>query len=194
MNLIKTHQYVAGAVLMLLMILTRSSHTATAIDLPDASWAVFFLGGFYLMSVRLFPLFMLVAWLTDLGAVSVGGVDDSCLTPAYFALVPAYGALWLAGMWYGHVHRDRLSTLLPLLGIFLVGVGLCEIFSSGGFYVFSGSFQSLSWTEYAQRTVKYFPSFVSSALMYLLVAVCVHFFVRAYVRGPRRTHLENPGG
>lgn len=166
--------------MMLLMVSTRSSHAGTAVDLPDASWTVFFLAAFYLRSAALFPVFMLGAWLTDLSAVGAGGVSDFCLTPAYFTLVPAYGALWLAGSWYAGVHRDRWSTILPLAGIFGLGVALCEVFSSGGFYLFSGYFQDPSWGEYAARTITYFPSFLWTAALYLALAACVHLFVYAY--------------
>lgn len=180
MNMSKTHQWLAGTALMLLMVLTRSSHAGTAVDLPDASWAVFFLAAFYLRSAVLFPVFMLAAWLIDLSAVNAGGVSDFCLTPAYFMLVPAYGALWLAGLWYAGVHRERLATILPLSGAFLIGVALCDLFSSGGFYLFSGYFHDLTWAEYFRRTAAYFPSFLMTAVLYLALAACVHLFVRAY--------------
>lgn len=197
MNMSKTHQWTAGTALMLLMVLTRSSHAGTAVDLPDASWAVFFLAGFYLRSAILFPAFMLAAWLTDLSAVNVGGVSDFCLTPAYFMLVPAYGALWLAGLWYAGVHRERFSTIAPLSGAFMLGVAVCELFSSGGFYLFSGYFRELTWSEYLERTVAYFPSFLTTAVLYLVLAVCAHLFVRAYhgrVHGPSRDTPNLPSG
>lgn len=180
MNLSKTHRWMAGAALMLLMVLTRSSHTGTAVDLPDASWAVFFVAAFYLRAAALFPLFMLAAWLIDLSAVKLGGVSDFCVTPAYFTLVPAYGALWLAGSWYAGIHRERLATLLPLTVSFVLAAALCDLFSSGGFYLYSGYFQDPSWGEYVTRTITYFPSFLLTAALYLALAACTHLFVRAY--------------
>jgi hypothetical protein len=182
MNLSKTHQRAVGAVLMLLMVLTRSHHAATAVHLPDASWTVFFLAAVYLRSLWPFPVFALAAWLIDLAAVDLGGVSGFCMTPAYVALIPAYGALWLAGLWYARVHRDRLSTLWPLAGIFLLGVGVCDLFSSGGFYLFSGYFHHQSWGEYIARTREYLPSFLASASLYLGAAALIHVFARAFVR------------
>ena len=41
-------RFVLFTVLALLIAATRFSHTGTAWLPPDASWAVFFLGGFYL--------------------------------------------------------------------------------------------------------------------------------------------------
>lgn len=183
MTLSKTHYWTVGAVLLSLLALTRSGHLGTPVDLPDASWAIFFLAGFYLRSLRWFPVFMLAAWLIDLAAVRYAGVDPFCLTPAYFTLVPAYGALFLAGRVYAGMHRERIATLLPLAGVFLGGVVLCELFSSGGFYLFSGYFTDPSWAQYLERTLTYFPSFLSTTLLYLGLAVLAHGFVRACFGG-----------
>lgn len=181
MNLNKTHQRAVGVALLLLMVLTRSHHAATAVHLPDASWAVFFLAAACLRALWPFPVFALAAWLTDLVAVDLGGVSDFCMTPAYLALIPAYGALWLAGLWYTRVHRDRLSTLAPLFGIFLLGVLVCDVISSGAFYLFSGYFQSPGWTGYLVRTAEYLPSFVAVSLLYLALAAGVYAFARICV-------------
>ena len=182
MNLSKTHRWIAGISLMLLMAVTRSSHLGGAADLPDASWAVFFLAAFYLQSLTPFAAFMLAAWLIDLSAVQLGGVDAFCLTPAYFTLVPAYGALWLAGLWYARMHRERPSTVPRLLGTFGLGVVACELFSSGGFYLCSGYFQQPGWAQYLERTATYFPTFLATAVFYLALAVLVHLTVWACAR------------
>lgn len=181
MNLSKNHKWIIGIGLMLLMILTRSHHFANTSQLPDASWAVFFLAAIYLRSLWLFPVFMLVAWLSDLAAVKYAGVSDFCITPGYFTLVAAYGALWLAGFWYAHQHKDTWSTLSPLCISFLAGMFLCEIFSSGGFYLFSGYFSDPNLNEFVMRVIKYFPGFFMSAMMYIAIAMGLHLSVRLVV-------------
>jgi len=85
-------------------------------------------------------------------------------------------------MVYAHVHRERLATLLPLAGLLVGGVVLCELFSSGGFYLFSGYFHDLSWADYAGRTVTYFPRFLATAVLYLALAAGVHGLVSVYRR------------
>ena len=54
-----------GLALAVLMAATRSHHFATALHLPDASWAVFFLAGVYLWRVSMLPALMAEAALID---------------------------------------------------------------------------------------------------------------------------------
>ncbi|MGH8472507.1 MAG: hypothetical protein ACREVJ_08675, partial [Gammaproteobacteria bacterium] len=50
-----------GLTLALLMAATRSHHFAATLHLPDASWAVFFLAGFYLRPLWVFPALLALA-------------------------------------------------------------------------------------------------------------------------------------
>ncbi len=93
------------ALLAAVMIATRlhlpalSTHIGA---LPDASWAVFFMAGFYLRgwSRWAFPLFMALAVGVDYAVITGQGLEfwkHYCVSPAYWCLVPAYLALWLGG-------------------------------------------------------------------------------------------------
>jgi hypothetical protein len=156
-----------------LMAATRSHHFATAFHLPDASWAVFFLAGVYLRPVSMLPVLMAEAALIDYAAVTWGGVSSFCITPAYVFLMPAYGALWLAGHWYASHHHFALSTLVPLAGSVLVGAVVCELFSSGGFYLFSDYFKP-TFMEFGLRLAKYFPLSLAAMAFYVVLAAMVH--------------------
>nr|MBP7546917.1 hypothetical protein [Corallincola sp.] len=83
--------------LLLMLVGTRGHHFASLHHLPSASWAVFFIGGLYLARRGWFALLMASAVTLDLLAVTIGGVDNFCVSPAYPALLAAYGSLWLAG-------------------------------------------------------------------------------------------------
>jgi hypothetical protein len=163
-----------GLSLALLMAATRSHHFATALHLPDASWAVFFLAGFYLRPLWMFPALMALAGVSDYMAIAWFGVSDFCMSPAYGFLLPAYGALWIAGRWYARRHRFALSTLIPLATSVLLGAAVCEIISSGGFYFFSGRFAETSLVEFGVRLVKYFPPSLESLVFWMGIAIVVH--------------------
>ena len=105
-----------GLTLALLMAATRSHHFAATLHLPDASWAVFFLAGFYLRPLWMFPALIALAGVSDYVAIAGFGVNDFCASPAYGFLLPAYGALWLAGRWYAGRHRFAFSTSDPAGG------------------------------------------------------------------------------
>ncbi|MGH8590136.1 MAG: hypothetical protein ACREXX_12665, partial [Gammaproteobacteria bacterium] len=106
-------------------------------------------------------------------AIAFGGVSSFCMSPAYGFLLPAYGALWLAGRWYAVRHRFAFSTLLPLAASVVIGGVVSELFSSGGFYFFSGRFEP-NLAEFGTRIVRYFPSSLATLAFYVAVAAIVH--------------------
>lgn len=175
LSLTSRQQLAIGLGLALLMAFTRSHHWATLHALPDASWAIFFLAGLYLRPLWAVPALMLEAALVDYLAITVGGVSGFCVSPAYGFLIPAYAALFLAGRVYARHHRLSWAALPWLLGCALAGAGLAELFSSGGFYFFSGRFADPSLAEFIPRLVKYFPAMLSSLALYLGLAALVHF-------------------
>jgi hypothetical protein len=168
------HTALIALALALLMAATRSHHFAVALHLPDASWAVFFLAGFYLRPLWMFPALIALAGVSDYVAIAWFGVSDFCVSPAYGFLLPAYGALWLAGRWYAGRHRFALSTLIPLAGSVVIGAAVCEIISSGGFYFFSGRFAETSLVELGLRLGKYFPPSLQSLALWMGIAIVVH--------------------
>lgn len=183
LTLSRTHQCLIGAALVLLLIATRSEHFATLHSLPSASWAVFLLAGVYLRPVWVLPGLFALVWAMDFApylisdaslAEIIDGDQAFCLTPAYFFLLPAYGALWLAGRWFARRYRFEWRTLLPLTTAALAGAAVCDLFSSGGFYFYSGRFAAPTLTEFGARLVAYLPSMLASFAFYLGIAILVH--------------------
>jgi hypothetical protein len=168
------HQIAIGLLLAVFMILTRSHHFATMHNLADASWAIFFLAGVYLRSAWPLLGFFALSWGLDVSATTWGGVSDFCMTPAYIFLLPAYASLWLAGRWYAKRHQFAWHTILPLSASAVVGVTLCELFSGGGFYFFSGRIAETSVAEFGEQLLKYFPLYIETFVFYLGIAVAVH--------------------
>jgi len=128
--------------LALVMAVTRIHHFDA---LPDASWAIFFLAGFWLRgSARwAFPLLMAEAVLVDFVVITQQGINfwsHYCVSPAYWFLIAAYGALWLGGSWLA---RHQLGLRLPTLGLavlaLLASEAVCYLISNGSFYWISAS-------------------------------------------------------
>lgn len=175
---------VIALLLVLAMIATRSHHVSaishfTAISLPDASLAIFFLAGFYLRSPLFFGLFFGETVLIDYLAITYGGVSDWCITPAYFLLIMAYAGIWFAGRWYATRYRPVWMTLIPLLAALTVGTVLAFLVSNTSFYLLSGRFTELSWIEYSTRVIKYFPSYAITTFLYVSFAAFLHALITA---------------
>ena len=182
MNLSTHNQIAIGLLLVSLMILTRSHHFASVHNLADTSWAIFFLAGVYLRSAWPLLGFFILSWALDFSAYTWGGVSDFCITPAYVFLLPAYGSLWLAGHWYARQHRLSWRALMPLSLSVMAGLTVCELFSSGGFYFFSGRFADTSLVEFGERLVKYFPLYIESFAFYLGIAAMIHLLLALVVQ------------
>lgn len=168
------HYLAIGAALAALMATTRFHHFGSAAYLPDASLAVFFLAGFYIRSVWFLPLLLAEAAVIDYLAVSVGGVSDWCITPAYAFLLPTYASLWLGGLWYARLYRPAWHTLLALGGVLLLATSAAFLISNGGFYFFSGRFEEMDWLEYGTHIARYLPLYLGGAFAYVALTAGLH--------------------
>lgn len=179
MNNIQTKTIAIFATLAALMAATRFNHFGSAVSLPDASLAVFFLGGLYLAvsaraSIAAFIALILEAGLIDYYATSMQGVSDWCMTPAYWFLIPTYGSLWLVGRWLALRHTMQGKGLIGLALVAWAVNSFAFVFSNATFYLFSERFADMSAVEYASRVAQYYGSYVSVALLYIACAVALH--------------------
>ena len=156
------------------MIATRFHHFGTVLHLPDASMALFFLGGLWLRRHLAFAAFMALAVLLDWVSVSYAGVSDFCVTPAYSFLLPAYAVLWYAGrLWSARM----ASTPVALAGAFavaLLAASLSFAISNGAFYWLGGRYANPHMAEYFARLWQWGPLFVRTTLSYVAVALAGH--------------------
>jgi hypothetical protein len=174
LNLSSRAQLVLGLVLALLMAASRGHHFASLDNLPSASWALFFIAGFYLRSKWVFAGLMAEAVLLDMVAVGFQGAIDLCITVSYPMLLPAYGALWLGGQWLATGYRPHWSMLLPLILSVLVASTLCQLISSGSYYYFSGNFAEPTLAEFSQRMLRYTPLSLQSMAFYIAITTLLH--------------------
>lgn len=163
-----------GAGLALLMAATRMHHFGSSLHLPDASLAVFLLAGFFIASPLLFGGLFLEAVALDYVAITQLGVDNYCVTPAYWFLLPTYAVLWLAGRYVARNHQDSQRGLGLFAAISLLAVNVAFVISNGSFYLLSGKFADMSMAEYASRMTQYYAPYVSGAVIYLVPAVMLY--------------------
>jgi len=150
--------------LALAMAATRMSHFGSTSLLPDASLAVFLVGGLALQSLWGFSVLMALAFGVDVFSAKTAVEAGWCLTPAYWGLLPTYGVLWLAGLWLG---RQGRFNLLTTAGVSLAAVCSAFLISNAFWYGLSSTVTDLSAAEYATAVAKYFPPYLGSAFLYL---------------------------
>lgn len=165
------------AALAMLMGLTRFSHFGTAIHLPDASMAVFFLGGLYVRRHLTFLGFVALAGALDFVSVRFAGTSDFCITPAYSFLLPAYAVLWYAGRLFADRLQASAGSLAMAAGVALLASTLSFVISNGAFYWLGGRYAAPHFAEYVDRLMHWAPMFVRTSMAYVVVALVVHAVV-----------------
>jgi hypothetical protein len=165
MNLTSKQRLLALLGLAAAMTATRMSHFGTSSLLPDASLAVFLIGGLVLQRLCGFSVLMAVAFGVDVLSARTAVEAGWCLTPAYWGLIPTYGVLWLAGRWLGK--RQRFDFMMSA-SISLAAVAGAFLISNAFWYAFSHTATDLSVMEYASAVTKYFPPCLGSAFLYLV--------------------------
>jgi hypothetical protein len=164
----------SSAILLLLtvlMLVTRTDHFGSAISLPDASLAVFFLAAFYFPRLTGFILLCVLAAGIDYWAISARGVSDYCVTAAYGFLLPTYFSVWWAGRWANSNTDDKVL----LASVVVVSLLVAFFISNGSFYLFSGYFSEMSLAQYVSAVTQYLPRYLLVPLGYLAVAALLHF-------------------
>lgn len=178
-------QYGLFAALLTLMLATRFHHFGDALHLPDASMAVFFLGGLYLRRHAAFVGYLLIAVAIDYTAITGRGLSffqHYCVTPSYAFLLLAYAVLWYAGRMYAPHMAARPRALLGGLGVALLAASVSFLISNGAFYWWGGRYPQPHFAEYIERVWKWGPLFVRTTLGYVAAGFLVHALIARYAR------------
>lgn len=165
-------------VLSAIMWLTRGHHMASLAYLPDASWAIFFIVGFYFSSFAVIALFLAQAFLIDYLVLTQLGVGQSCFTLAYSFLLPAYLSLWFAGKYLSKRYALNLTGFKNFALAAVSGIIVCELISSGSYY-FINVPGTASIGEFMGRFAYYLPHALAFTMSYLLVALVAHLVIIA---------------
>jgi hypothetical protein len=166
-------QRFAAFFLALLMAATRIHHFGIGMIVPDASTAVFFLGGLMLANWRWFAAFVLAAFGLDALAIGVAGIAAVCVTWGYGLMIVAYFALWLAGAQARSAESFDLPTAGRLVCLAAGGVAVFFVLSNVGYYFGGGYDVSMGAAEYVSRVSRYFSFYLATTLFYGAAGIAV---------------------
>ncbi len=164
-------------VLAAVMAATRLNHFGLV---PDASWAVFFVAGFYLRgSARwAFPALMALAVAVDYVVITGSGQSfwsHYCMSPGYWFLVPAHAAMWLGGSLLRRSYRGLEPRALALLAVAVfASVATCHFFAQGGFYWLASAVAEPTVAGWAKNYADWFLPYLRNASLYIAIATAVH--------------------
>jgi hypothetical protein len=181
MNILQNRTPWLIAALVSLMAMTRFNHFGSAAALPDASYAVFFLGGLFLGRNRgglaILAALLVEAALIDYYVINYRDVSGWCVTSAYGFLAFAYASLWYVGRWYAPRHDLTAKGLLGLFVAAAAASSMAFVIANVSFYLLAGYFPGMSVAEYMSRVAKYYGSYIGIAVLYI---GCAIIFQMAY--------------
>jgi hypothetical protein len=179
------------ALLALSMVVTRFSHAGNAWLPPDTSWAVFFLGGFYLRRQWRWALGLLLieAVGIDYLAIRYDGVSNSCATLAYWAIVPAYSVLWLGGAWLRRRYQQAASDLARLCASLVLCVTLCYLLTNASSYWLGGRIAHPDLLGWWSHFTRWYGRFLMVPCIYVGFAALLHVaFTRSSSTAAQHAH------
>lgn len=179
-------------VLAALMLATRAFHVASALHLPDASWAIFFLAGLYL-GFASFGVLLLETVAIDVIYLMNGG-DNYCFSIAYGFLAVAYLVLWLGGYWASRLQQRASAQILRTIFAWLIAGSVAYLLTNGSFYWLSGKAATPTLSGWLLNAQQWAFGFVVQPMFYLGVAAVVHFIVvQIRARETKITNSEKAG-
>jgi hypothetical protein len=164
MQMSASRRYSLLLVLALAMAATRVSHFGTSELLPDASLAVFLVGGMLLSGWQCFAILFAVAFGADVLSAQTAEEAGWCLTPAYWGLLPTYAVLWLAGRKIG---KYEAPSFVRDAGISVGAIALAFVISNATWFAFSNTLGGMNAADFTLTVAKYFPPYLGSAMLYL---------------------------
>lgn len=188
------------ALLAVLMVTTRFNLPASITHfgpLPDASWAVFFMGGFYLRrwTAWAFPALMGLAVLVDYAVITGQGINfwaHYCTSAAYWFLLPAYFSLWLGGMLLRRHYTGTDGRTLSVLVASLIGAVLaCQLLSQGSFYWLSDSVVDPTLSGWWKNFSDWLLPYLGTTAIYVGLGVIVHVGALQLARPQTRTGSQH---
>jgi hypothetical protein len=200
--MVKTLAQRLGILLALAVVMaaTRTHHSLLHhFDaLPDASWGIFFLAGFWLRGAGrwAFPVLMAEAVLIDYLVINGQGIDfwsHYCVSIAYWFLIPSYFSLWLGGSWLAkHQAGLRLQTLLMGAVALLVSWAACYLVSNGSFYWLSNSVPlPRSFAAWFANLGDWYLPFLQTTALYVAVGAVLHVLAVQLTRTLKHTGQPN---
>lgn len=186
------------SLLVLLMAATRTHYVSHFAPVPDASWAAFFIGGFYLRnwSRWAFPLLMGLAVLVDWFVITRQGMSfwsHYCVSPAYWFLVPAYLSMWVAGSWLRSRYKGAsVAALGRVAASLFIATAACHLLAQGSFYWISSSVAAPTLAGWAGNYADWFPLYLRSTAMFVTVAAIAQVVAEQVARHANPMARDRP--
>ena len=157
-------KYFSISVILFVMALTRGSHLLTAISLPDASFALFLIGGMLLKKPKWFISLFILSVVIDLAALSINSAYQIPINFGYFGLLASYGVMWFFGL-----RLANTKSFLRFASFGAISTVITFVISTQTYNLLSGTFPDITIKESIQTGWEYLPQSFIYTMSYLLL-------------------------
>jgi hypothetical protein len=166
MNLTKNFDkksVITFVLLLLTMALTRGSHFLTSASLPDASFAIFLIGGMLLKKPKWFISLLIMSVVIDLVTLSMNSTYQIPINQGYLGLLPSYGIMWFFGLRIANTKSFQKFIVLGALSTLIA-----FLISTQTYNLLSGTFPDITIKESIQTGWEYLPQSLVFTMAYLV--------------------------
>ena len=157
-----TNIYLFGS-LIFLMLLTRGDHLLSSISLPDASFAIFLMGGMLLKKPKWFISLLTFSFVIDLAALSMNNTYQIPINLGYLGLLASYGIMWFFGLRIANTNNFVKFTAFSFLATLIA-----FLISTQSYNLLSGTFPDITIKESIQTGWEYLPQSFIYTMSYLM--------------------------
>ena len=156
-------KYISISVILFLMALTRGSHFITAISLPDASFALFLVGGMLLKKPKWFISLLTFSFVIDLVTLSMNNTYQIPINEGYLGLLASYGIMWFSGS-----RIANTKSFLEFAAFGVISTLITFVISTQTYNLLSGTFPDITIKESIQTGWEYLPQSFIYTMTYLI--------------------------
>ena len=149
--------------LIFLMLLTRGDHLLTSVSLPDASFALFLIGGMLLKKPKWFISLFAFSVVIDLVTLSMNVTYQIPINLGYLGLLASYGIMWFVGS-----HIENTKSFLKYSTFSVIATLIAFLISTQTYNLLSGTFPDISIKESIQTGWEYLPQSLVFTMAYLV--------------------------
>jgi len=177
-------KYIYFCLITLCMILTRGSHVISPYALPDASFALFLIGGLLLKNRKWFFSLFVFSLLVDLITLSINSSYQIPVNLGYLGLLPSYGIMWFFGL-----RIANTKSFLRFMACGVIATLITFVISTQTYNLLSGTFPNITIRESIQTGWEYLPQSLIYTMSYLLAYWGIHSLFKFQFVSQKATSL-----
>jgi hypothetical protein len=166
------------------MLLTRGDHLLTSVSLPDASFALFLIGGMLFKKSRWFFSLLTFSVVIDLITLSIDNSYQIPINLGYFGLLASYGIMWVFGS-----RIANTKSFFKFVAFGVIATLIAFFISTQTYNLLSGAFPDITIKQSIQTGWEYLPQSFIYTMSYLMAYWGIQLLFKRHFVSQKATAL-----